>query len=483
VADGPDIRRPASTAAPYTALAGEAGPLDHPLGEPPIHLNRDFRLLWLSRTLGQTAANTAQFGSLIVIVEATDSGFLSSLLVLSWVLPGALFSVLSGIIVDAVPKRWLLTVANGLRAAGCFVFIISAQGTPQVFELVIFLSAIGPFIGPAESALVPTLVQRHRLTAANAFLNFMRYVAQVAGLAILAPVLTSLAGVDALFVVTGALFAAAAVYNALIPVGALRTVRARLGAGREAATGPHHDPVFVDEPARARGGGLRVALRFIRDHRDVWQATVQLSLMAATLPLLAALIPVYLESALGQSVGNLPVVMLPAVVGMLLGLRLVSSLAKRRDTAYLSAVGLAIFIAGLVALSLIDVLDETLGAALNLKEVDLLVITLQAKAQIVMIVVVPMGFALSLVNVASHAILNERVPVRMQGRVFALQMVLAGIAAVPPLLIGGALTEIIDVRVVFGLIPILLILTWALSHWGRPGAWRAVRLLTLRRRP
>ncbi len=33
----------------------------------PIYLNRDFRVLWLARTLGQTAANTAQFGSLIII--------------------------------------------------------------------------------------------------------------------------------------------------------------------------------------------------------------------------------------------------------------------------------------------------------------------------------------------------------------------------------------------------------------------------------
>ena len=467
---------------PSDALLDDGGPDDRSLDETPIHLNHDFRLLWLSRTLGQTAANTAQFGSLIVIVEATDSGFLSSLLVLSWVLPGALLSVISGVIVDAVPKRWLLTLANALRAAGCFVFILSAQDTPQVFELVIFLSAIGPFVGPAESALVPTLVQRHRLTSANAFLNFMRYVAQVAGLAVLAPVLTSVAGVDALFVVTGALFAAAAVYNALIPAGILQSVRTRLTPGATPSRAPHHNPVFVDEPARARGGGLRVAMRFMRDNRDVWQATVQLSLLAATLPLLAALIPVYLESVLGQEVGNLPVVMLPAVVGMLLGLRLVSSMASQRDTATLSAVGLAIFIAGLVALSLIDALDETVGAALNLENVDLLVITLTAKSQIVMAIVLPMGFALSLVNVAGHAILNERVPVRMQGRVFALQMVLAGVASIPPLLVGGALTEIVDVRVVFGLTPIILIVAWSWSHWGRPEPWRVVSELAPRRR-
>ena len=88
------------------------------------------------------------------------------------------------------------------------MFVLSGQGTAEVFELVIVLAALGPFIGPAESALVPTLVARASLTSANAFLNFMRYVAQVAGLAIPAPVLMRTAGVETLFLVTGIFFGA-----------------------------------------------------------------------------------------------------------------------------------------------------------------------------------------------------------------------------------------------------------------------------------
>ena len=118
---------------------------------------------------------------MIVVMELTDSGFYAILLVLSWVLPATLLSLISGSVVDSVSKRLLRTVCNGLRDGACFVFVLSAQGTLEVFELVIVLAAVGPFIGPAESALVPALVARESLTAANAFLNFMRYVAQIAG--------------------------------------------------------------------------------------------------------------------------------------------------------------------------------------------------------------------------------------------------------------------------------------------------------------
>ena len=34
--------------------------------------------------------------------------------------------VLSGLVVDAFPKRWILVVANGLRASGCFVFLMTS---------------------------------------------------------------------------------------------------------------------------------------------------------------------------------------------------------------------------------------------------------------------------------------------------------------------------------------------------------------------
>ncbi len=78
---------------------------------PPVHLNRHFRLLWLVRTLDQTGANTAQFGSLIVIVEVTGSGFLSSLLVLSWVLPAALTSIGGGALTEIVDVRVVLGLA------------------------------------------------------------------------------------------------------------------------------------------------------------------------------------------------------------------------------------------------------------------------------------------------------------------------------------------------------------------------------------
>ncbi len=419
-------------------------------GGAPVHLNEDFRILWLARVLGQTAVNASQFGTLILMVDLTGSGMQSSLLVLAWVLPAVVVGLVSGLVVDALPRHAVLAGANALRALAAFGFLLSGQGLGEIVALAALTSALGPFIGPAESALVPTLVGRNQLTAANAFLNLLRYGAQVAGFAVLAPVLTGVAGADALFVVTGGLFAAAAVYAALIPV-----------------LPGDHEPAFPDEAARGRWHGLRDAVRFIRTDRDVFRATVQLSLLSAILPLLSSLLPVYVADVLDQDINQIPVVMLPAVAGMLLGLRVVSRFALSRDAAWLSAAGMLLVMGGLELLACIDVLRESVGRGLALGALDLGPLpTLSVKAQLAMLLSFPLGVAFSFVTVAAHAVLNDRAPLAMQGRVFALQAVLASAASVPPLLAGGALLEVVDVRVVLALTPLLLLYAWAFAQWG-----------------
>ena len=69
--------------------------------------------------------------------------------------------------------------------------------------------------------------------------------------------------------------------------------------------------------------------------------------------------------------------------------------------------------------------------------------------------------------------LNARVPPSMQGRVFSLQMLIATLASLPPLLAGGALVEVVDVRVVLGLVPLLLAWAWLYARWGTadPREW------------
>ena len=137
------------------------------------------------------------------------------------------------------------------------------------------------------------------------------------------------------------------------------------------------------------------------------------------MPLLTALLPFYLTDVLDQKVSDLPIVLVPAIVGMLLGLRLVSLFARHHDVAWLGTVGLLGFVAGLLLLAFIDGLDAALGPVMTAGPVDLGPLPdLSSTSQLAMIVALPMGLAFSLVTVAADAVLNARVPPSMQGRVF-----------------------------------------------------------------
>jgi MFS family permease len=74
-----------------------------------------------------------------------------------------------------------------------------------------------------------------------------------------------------------------------------------------------------------------------------------------------------------------------------------------------------------------------------------------------MALAVPLGFAFSLVSVAARALLNERAPPEMQGRIFAAQMMLASVASIVPLFIVGGLAELVSARIVIILVALAVV--------------------------
>jgi MFS family permease len=56
------------------------------------------------------------------------------------------------------------------------------------------------------------------------------------------------------------------------------------------------------------------------------------------------------------------------------------------------------------------------------------------------------GFALTIVLTMGRALINERVPWQMQGRVFAAQSVLTNLCAIVPVVLAGLLADTIGVQ-------------------------------------
>ena len=410
--------------------------------------NRRFVSLCLARFFSSSASHAMYYGLLIVVVNRTGSSIHSGILIFCFLLPGVVVGLHTGLAADRWPRQVVMFLSQSLRALACVAFFLWGGSLWRLYALTLGFSVIAQFNSPAESAAVPSIVPSGRLTAANALMNLTSLIAQGVGMLLLAPVFMKTIGEKPLFVVTSLLFAAAAV--AVLSLGNLAR-RPR----------PQGDQAAAGQQLPAASGTLteqfRQAWHFLMGDAVTYNALVQLTLVTTTVLVLAVLIPHYVKDVLGTRVDNLAFVFAPAGLGLLLGLRLVPWLDARVGSARVVTIGFVSFVACLAALGFVEEwanLFESQGSYLaDIWEWS----RLSLNATVAMALAIPLGFAFSLVSVAARAVLNERAPAEMQGRIFAVQMVLGSVASIVPLFIVGGLAELVSARIVIILVTLAVV--------------------------
>ena len=184
-----EIRGSNPLCASHASMTGPAmGPLPFPGGargstgrQPNLRASPRFRRFWLGEAPLAHRANAILLGLLVTVVNRTGSTIHSSLLVLTFVAPSAVFGVAGGVVADRIPKRELLLTAGLLRTALCLLFLHGDSGVAAIYATNLGLSVITQFASPAEAAALPAVVLEHQLVAATAALNLETIFSQVLG--------------------------------------------------------------------------------------------------------------------------------------------------------------------------------------------------------------------------------------------------------------------------------------------------------------
>jgi hypothetical protein len=87
-----------------------------------------------------------------------------------------------------------------------------------------------------------------------------------------------------------------------------------------------------------------------------------------------------------------------------------------------------------------------------------------------LILMFPLGFSYAVVNVAGHTVINDLVPLHLQGRVGATQAAMAALASSIPVLAAGALSDAV------GIVPTMAVVCAALAV-AAVGTFREPRML------
>ena len=149
--------------------------------------HRNFRLIWLGLMLSFTGSmmqNAALLWHVSLLVP-NNKGLALGLVGLVKVVPIVLFSMISGVVADALDRRKVMLVTQ-LAATGVAVglAVLTFRGVSVVWPVYLLAglgAAVGAFDLPARNALVPSLVPREHLPNAISLNTIMFQTASVAG--------------------------------------------------------------------------------------------------------------------------------------------------------------------------------------------------------------------------------------------------------------------------------------------------------------
>lgn len=422
--------------------------------------NRNFLFLWGAQILSQTAMNGIHFTQMVLIEKLTQSSAHLGVVILAWSLPAVLFSAVAGVVVDRFSNKDILVASNVLRTltVGSYILVLRILGGYSlllaIYTITFIVSAIGQFFSPAEAATIPRLVNPRHLLAANSLFSLTLTASAVVGLILLAPISVKLFGVEGSFIAIAIVYAGAAILVTLLPKDNPRPSRR----------------IHASSALRRAWAEVQEGWQFAGSHRPVLAALLRVTLIATLALIMAMLVPGFAARVLGMNPEDAVYIFAPAGLGLVLATYLVGRFGYLIRREILTNTGLGIMVLVLTALGLISQGHRALNVPL-FKAYPHATVSLTTA---VMVLITFLGFSIALVNIPAQTTLQERTPLKVRGRVFAVQFFVANVAGLPPTLFIGTLADHI------GIPRVILLIAGGVAVTGGLGTYFA---LTKRNQP
>ncbi|HEV7811292.1 MAG TPA: MFS transporter [Candidatus Limnocylindrales bacterium] len=429
-----------------------------------VFRNRPFLLLWLAQAATQIGGNMVIFGLTVIIAKSTGSTTAVSALILTFLLPAVLFSALAGVFVDRLDRRLVLIFTNVLRGAAFVAMFFVGNHLGLIYLLNIVVSTITVFFGPAEAAMIPKLVPRRQLLAANGIFTLTLNAAFALGFTLVGPLIVKIAGAPALIIVVAALYFIAAGFCATLPPAPPTATAPQAGTRMR-----------VREAEDAIGTvlrQLREGLEYIRDHREIRWSLIYLGIAASLVGVLGVLGPSFAQQTLGLSSEDFVVVVLPLGVGIVMGILLLNAYGRLIPRRRVIEGGLIALGALLATMALSGRISLFLGNSVTGRGLpDLSLLT--SLLSIVVAVAFFAGIAYASVAIPAQTQLQEDLPEDVRGRVFGVLNMLVSVASFLPILVVGPIADLLGTTIVLVAVAFLISASGVASIYLR-GPLRAV---------
>ena len=417
--------------------------------------NRPFLALWLAQAVTQIGGNMVLYGLTVRVYSLTHSTSAVSLLILTFLVPAVLLSAVAGVYVDRLDRRLILIVTNLLRAIMFGVLFLVGDNLVLILVLNAAISTVTTFFAPAEAAMIPVLVKRGQLLAANGVFTLTLNAAFALGFALLGPLVVNLTSPQVLVLVVAGCYLLAMVLTITLP-----------SASPAAVDHPHGLAVKEASVAvESTLGQLREGVAFIRGHRSITWSLVYLGITASLIGVLGVVGPSFATEALGLSAKDFVVIVLPLGVGVVTGILLLNTYGRvlsRRRTIESGLILLGIFLA---ILSAAGPVTRFLQHVSTVSPID--VSSLITLLSVVIVLAFLAGIAYASVAITAQTQLQEDLPEEVRGRVFGVLNMLISTASFLPIIIFGLIADLISTTAVVFVVGIAISASGILSAVAR----------------
>ncbi|HET9344984.1 MAG TPA: MFS transporter [Candidatus Limnocylindrales bacterium] len=380
-----------------------------------------FRRLWLGQLVSEAGDGLTNLALLLLVNHLTGSTAAIAAMAICLAIPPLTIGLFAGAYVDRADRRRIMLASDLLRAGTVLGFVL--VGSPDelwlLFILAFVQASVGTFFTPARGAVLPKVVPREGLLAANSIAQATRVVSGIVG-AGLGGLLIGLAGVYwPAFVIDSLSFLASFVLILGLPagVGAISTP-----TGTQA---PEAEVVGAIPGTPGIGASLKLGLVRVAHSRLLTTTIVSLAVVMLGLGAVNVLFVPLLVSDLQVSPAWFGALDLAQSASMILAAGMIGAIAARFRSTTIVTVGL-IGVAVLIALT---------GAVTAVWQVLLLMFLI--------------GWFVSPLQAAVITMLQLNVEDAERGRIMSVLNASMSAATVLSMAFAGIAGEIVGVRNVF----------------------------------
>lgn len=401
---------------------------------------KPFALMMLSEFLSQVAFNMQHFVLIFIIFGLTHSNTAVSGMILSFMVPAVLFSVISGVYVDRWSKKRVLISAHLIRALLVLPFLIPNLHLGFIYALTFLIAVTTQFYIPAEYSIIPQLVPKKLIVPANAVFSFGIFGIMLIGYVLSGPVLAWLGRTYTisllvfLFLISSIIVSRIrAVYKKEKPQNENLSIAPKLSIAHEAKE------IFV----------------FIKKVSKVMHALLMITIAQSAIFMFAVLGPGYVTTILDQPLESLSLLLIaPAGIGLGVGAFMLGSMNKKTKHTWISAIGFVtvgiVFIlmplaSRVTSSGFVNTLNSVLPSIIHINILHLIVLMAFIT-----------GFGISLVFIPANSTIQIETSEEMRGRMYGLLSSLTGAVSFLPVILAGGLADLFGVGAVIMTVGIIL---------------------------